>query len=448
MMEGSQALADVENNGMRIDTDYLDRKIEWAGNKIKEYEARLREDDVYRIWRKRFGTNADIGSPQQLSSVLFDDLGYEVKNWTSEDESKRKPKMDEVTLEGIDIPFVKMWIARKKMIKARSTYLIGIRRETHNGFLHPVFNLHFVTTYRSSSDSPNFQNIPVRDPTYAKLIRRAFIPYDDESMLMEIDYGALEFRGAACFWKDPAMIAYASDPDLDIHRDMAAECYILPTDRVSKPVRGTAKTYFVFPELYGSYYGNIGRRLWERITLDDLKTADGTPIGDHLAEKGIRKLGTKNAMTDNTFLYHIKQVEREFNERFPHWAKAKEKWWSDYLKNGWFPLMTGFVCQGIYSINDVMNYPIQGPSFHLTLWSLIQLNKRLKQKKMRSRVIGQIHDSIMGNVYRSERDDYIEMATSIMTQEVKRHWDWVVTPLEIEIEASDTNWFEKKTLAL
>ena len=448
MQEGSQALAEVESHGIRIDTAYLDKAIEWSQEKIDEYDEEMREDDIYSAWQRRFGVRADVTSPKQFQTILFDEMGLEVKSWTSEDEQTRQPKMEEEALQHIDLPFVKTWIERRRMVKTRSTYLLGIRAELANGFLHPVFNLHFAQTFRSSSDSPNFQNFPNRNPKHRKIVRRAFIPYDDESMLIEIDYGALEFRGAACFWQDPAMIAYASDPSLDIHRDMAAECYELDIDQVTKAVRSLAKNRFVFPTLYGSWYGAVGEGLWSAIEKENLTLPDGTSLYDHLATKGISSLGSTKNPTPGTYQHHAKAVQEAFADRFPHWAKQKDIWWEQYLKNGWFRMKTGFVCSGVYSLNDLMNYPIQGASFHLLLWSLTRLNEWMKKKKMQSRIVGQIHDSIVSSVRKDELDDFMFMANKIMTQDVREHWDWVVTPLEIEAEGSDTNWNEMKPLPL
>lgn len=440
MMEGSQAFTDIEERGMKIDVEYLDKTIKETGEQIKQIEDELKQQDEYKIWRKRFGVNADLGKREQLAKILFEDLGYEAKAFSDkskDDDGNYKAKTDEDAFAHINLPFLEKWTWLQKLEKCHTTYLVGIRRQTEDGFLHPFFNLHTVRTYRSSSDSPNFQNQPTRDPRTAKLIRSAFVPRDGY-VLIEIDYGALEFRGAACFWKDKSMIAYASDNTLDIHRDMAAECYLLDRDNVTKPARSFAKNQFVFPILYGSYFKNVAPHLWEMIGRGNLETKAGVPLYEHLASKGIDNL--------EDYTLHIKDVERSFNERFSHWSNEKTKWWDLYLKRGWFPLMTGFICKGIYKFNNLMNTPIQGPCFHLLLWSLIQLNDWMKKHKTKSMIIGQIHDSIFLDVHKSEIQDVINQAERIMTIDVRKHWDWVITPLSIEVECSSLNWFEKKPL--
>lgn len=448
MMEGSAVLTDVEEHGMRIDVGYLDRTINEADQKIKDLINELKKDDVYKIWRKMHGERTNLGSRHQLGNVVFNELGVECKHKTK----TGKPKTDEEALEEVDHPFVKRWVNVEKLKKTRNTFLAGIRREVdYNGFLHPHFNQHIASTHRLSSTDPNFQNLPIRDPRQAKLIRRAFVPRGDKYILVEIDYSALEFKGAAFFWKDQGMIEYASDPSLDIHRDMAAECYDLAIEMVTKQARSFAKNQFVFPILYGSYYVNCAANLWQNIGRAGLTTADGTPLYDHLAKQGITELGNCNPKKKpraGTYEKLIKGVEDRFNERFPTWSEEKEKWWDLYLKRGWFEILTGFVCKGIYSRNNLMNTPIQGPCSHLLLWSLIELNKWLKKNKMRSKIIGTIHDSIEMDVHEDEFDDVIAMAHRIMTKMIREHWKWIVVPLDIEVEVSRTNWYEKKPYEL
>lgn len=239
-----------------------------------------------------------------------------------------------------------------------------------------------------------------------------------------------------CHWKDPNMIEYASDSTLDVHRDMAMECYLLDKDQVTKMTRSIAKNSFVFPILYGSYYVSCADALWNAIDLHELATVDGVRLHEHLRTKGIS--------TQKQFEQHIKKVEERFNRKFPTWSERKEEWWNLYCERGWFPMMTGFVCNGVYSRNNLMNTPIQGPAFHCLLKCLILLNDWTKKQSMQSKVSGQIHDSLYSNVHRNELDDFLAKAQHIMTVEIRELWDWVLTPLEVEIEIAEDNWYNKK----
>lgn len=450
LIEGADAFADLESRGMRVDLPYLDNAIVETEGMMRAAVETMKSSEEWRHWRKHFGERADLNSPTQIARVLFDVLGFEVDvrdDAATTDGDRRKT--DKQTLEQIDTPFVKSLLEWRKLTKLHGTYLLAVRREVgDDGFLHPHFYLNFVHTFRTSSGSPNFQNIPIRDPIQGKMIRRAFIPRSDEHVICEIDYAALEFRGAACFWTDPDMIAYASDPSLDIHRDMAAECYLLDTDEVTKGARGVGKNSYVFPRLFGSYWRAIAGNLWIHIERQQLKTKSGVGLYEHLAQHGITELGDGKEPAPGGFAEHIRGVERRFDERFSHWASEKEVWWQQYLQRGWFELKTGFVCRGSYSRMNLMNTPIQGPCCHWMLWSLIRLNMWLKQHGMKSMIIGQIHDSIVLDLHVSEIDDVLHNARRIMCEEVRRHWEWIVTPLEVEAEIAETNWYEKKPVEI
>ncbi len=445
--EGSLALAEIENNGMRIDVPRLDRTIEQAAVQIRKLEGRLKEDELWKLWKRRFGDRASLGSLHQLSQILYDELGHEPKSYTSggrgskeEKKRKRRPTMNEEALSRINLPFIKTYLRMGKIKDLRSTNLLGVRREVGgDGLLHPVFNLHLARTYRSSSNSPNFQNIPVRDKLLSKLIRRCFVPREGH-VLVEVDYGALEVRVAACYNKDPRLIEYICDPTKDMHRDMAAECYLLDEDQVTKETRFYAKNQFVFPEFYGSYWKKVAPKLWDVIDRFGLKTVDGVPLKEHLGGNGIDDY--------EEFERHIEEVERDFWEnRFPDYARWKVDWYKRYQRKGGFRMLTGFRVDGVYRRNDVINYPVQGAAFHCLLWSLVRIVKWIGKEKMRSKVIGQIHDSIVADVHRDELDDYLAKVEEVMTRDIRREWPWIIVPLEIEAEVSETNWYEKEPVA-
>lgn len=447
--EGVLALAEVEANGMRIDRDLLEKTIKRVNDEVATLTEELKASDVWKVWKRRFQYDAKMGSRAQMAVVLFEEMGFQgVENKAEFGKKKAKYKMDETALSKVDHPFVKSFLRIDKLKHLKRTYLEGLMRELVGEYVHGVYNLHIARTFRSSEDTPNLQNQIVRNPEFAELLRRCFIPRRG-SYIIEVDYSALEFKIAACFWRDNSMVAYASDPDLDIHRDMAAECYMLPVDKVSKQCRFYAKNQFVFPQLYGSDYINCSRNLWNVIGSAGLKTAEGIDLGTHLQSKGVRVLGRldrKQSPLSGSFERHIQKVERRFNDRFPQWSERKEKWWKRYQEHGCFRTMTGFTCTGVYSRNDLMNYPIQGPAFHCLLWCLIQMVKWIRKNKMRSRIIGQIHDSMIADVPRDELQDYIAQVILVMTEMIRRHWDWIIVPLKVEVEGSETNWFEKKAI--
>ena len=446
MHEGALVLSRVEENGIRIDIDRLDETIRRTVSRIADLSDSLKKSEEWTEWRRKFGSKASLGSRLQLVAVL-ERMGHELSG--SKTRSGHE-KADKVSLERLDLPFVRNYLEVEKLKKLHGTYLLGIRREVVDGLLHPSFNLHTVVTYRSSSDSPNFQNIPIRDKKIGKLIRRCFVPRDGH-VLVEVDFKQLEVSISTAYHRDPRMIEYL-ESGYDFHRALAAELYMLKEDEVSKDVRYCAKNKFVFPEFYGSYFAQCAPNLWEAIDLMGLE-ANGMPLKDHLAREGISELGKAESnwdagrieSTNGTFMDHVREVERRFwEERFSVYAEWKERWWQKYLKRGYFDLLTGFRESGIYKRNDAINHPVQGSAFHCLLWSLIETVKWTAKKKMRSMVIGQIHDSMLCDVHRTELEEFVEKIIKIATVRLREAWPWIIVPLAVDVAVAEENWFEKK----
>jgi DNA polymerase-1 len=444
--DASLTLATVEANGIRIDMEYLDRTIQRTKRKIEHFQKIQAETDVMKAWRKRFRSNFNPNSNDQLGKILFETLGFTCHEFTA----TKRYKTDEKTLGTVDSPFVQDYLKIKKLEKTLSTYLIGLKKEvSEDGRVHPSFNLNTVKTFRSSSSNPNFQNIPIRDTETKKLVRKAFIA-SPGCRIVESDYSGIEVRIAACYHKDPNMLSYIKDPTKDMHRDMAMKCYKLKRSEVTKSIRFWGKSGFVFPQFYGDWYIDCTRSLWDAISRERLETVAGKPLKKHLAEQGIHTLGDLNPKEPpraGTFEAHIKQVERDFWEkRFPVYNKWKKDWYDLYKSRAWLLTLTGFICQGYMKRNEVINYPVQGPAFHCLLWSIIRLVQEIKRRKMKTKVIGQIHDSIVSDVPDEEFDEYKEITHEIMVNQLVRAWKWIIVPLEIETEASpvDGCWADKE----
>ena len=457
-MEGSIALAKAEAEGICIDMPYLERVSKKVEAKIQSLQDELKNDEVYKVWRRKFGLKTNLTSRFQLGEVLFKEMDLPYKG----DFTKTgRFKTDETILTLVDIPFVKKLLQVEDLKRLKSNNLDGLKREVVHGFLHPFFNLAGggeddkggARSYRSSSAAINFQALPNRDPILRKIIRRCFIPRSPRNCLIEIDYAAHEFRIAACFWRDPEMVLYASDPTKDIHRDMAARCFAIPNEEVTKDLRYYGKNGFVFPRLYGSYYPQIARKMWIAVDQKGLKSTSGTPIKQILKEQGIAKLGACDPKKDpqkGTFEWHLKKVETNFDKQFSTFAKSREKWFKQYRELGWFPMLTGFRIEGLYTKNAVMNYGIQGPAFHCLLWSLIRLQKWLTDNEFITKIIAQIHDCILLDGPANEVKAVLKIAKKIMTQDIRKAWDWIIVPLDIEAQVTDPgcSWYEKKPMKI
>jgi DNA polymerase-1 len=344
----------------------------------------------------------------------------------------------EEALRRLDIPGLDLILSIRKLSKIKNTYLGAFIREQFNGFIHPSFNLHNVRTYRSSSEGPNFQNIPKRDKESMKICRRAILPRPGH-MLVEADFSALEVNISECYHKDPVMMNYLLDPKSDMHLDMAKQIFIMPDMQKSIPahavMRQAAKNGFVFPQFYGDYYGNNAHSLCEWTKLprgrwkrgQGLELPDGSHISNHFLSKGIKSF--------DQFTEHMKKVEDDFwNRRFKEYGRWKKKSIQDYRKRGWLKTHTGFTCSGLMRDNEISNYPIQGSAFHCLLFTFIELDKIAQREKWKSKIVGQIHDSILLDADPAELGRIKEALQTIVKEILPNAWKWIIVPLEIDVE--------------
>jgi DNA polymerase-1 len=427
--EGTLAFADMEYNGIKVDVRYCRRQKKNINQQIELLELELDRTEEMKVWRKRYKDDFNLDSTDQLKKVLFTDLKITPPAYTD----KGNPSVNKDNLNLIDSPIVEPLIKLRQLKKLNNTYLKNIMEETVNGYIHPSFNLHTVQTFRSSCDRPNFQNMPIRDPFMGKIIRTAFIPREN-SIIGGLDYAGIELSMAGCNSKDPLLIK----DYITIHKTQAARCFALKEKQVTKDIRYYGKNGFVFPQLYGSWNVPIAENLL-RITKG-MQTVDNLDLYEHLEAKGISH--------PEIFQDHIENVETRFWETYSVHKKWQEGWISNYYKKGYIEMLTGFRCKGILSKNQLFNYANQGIAFHCLLWSIIQMNKWLKKYKMKSKLIWNIHDDMGLDIHNTEKEDVLQKAKEIMCIEIKKAWKWIITPLEIEAEFSNKNWYEKEKVKI
>lgn len=457
--KGTLALARAERQGIRVDVNYLNRKKQQLTNKIEHLEEEFKDSAFFKDWQRSSRTKININSGHQLGTYLYKVLKLKVGR-TSD---SGKGSTDEEALKQLNIPELESLIKMGKYKKIRDTYLDGFDREQVDGIIHPFFNLHLVTTYRSSSDSPNFQNIPKRDKEAMKICRSALFPRPGHQFV-EFDFTGAEVRVAACYHKDPMMLKYIKDPTTDMHGDLAQQLFIVKDFSKDIPehytLRQAAKNGFVFPEFYGSYWKNCASNLvcdWGKLSPSEtwvkgqgIPMPNGSFLSDHLIKKGItelgeiRKEGGKTIVTG--FMKHVKTIEEDFwSKRFADYAKWKEDWFAKYQKTGYIDFLTGFRASGLMKKNDVTNYPIQGAAFHCLLWSLTRLDEFIIKENLDSRIVSQIHDSIIVDMNPTELDKISAKVTEIICNDLPRAWKWINVPIEADrdVYKVDGSWADK-----
>ena len=444
--EGSLALGRAEMAGIRIDTEYCEVKKKELTIRIEQLKEDILNSTFGKHWQHVYGDKTNLNSGQQLSHFLYKVKKLKAIKTTA---TGIQGSTDDEALKGLNIPELDQLLEMRKLTKVRDTYLDAFIREQVRGFIHPFFHLHLVKTYRSSSDKPNFQNIPKRDKESMTICRSALYPRLGHQLL-SADYSGIEVRMACCYTQDEKLIYDTVHGDM--HKDMAIELYKLDSlDKHhpgEKDLRQGGKNGFVFPEFYGDYYGNCAPNLLKWATNAYL--TDYTPALVHLQGKGLIKLNKDGTIKNfDAFTEHVKHVEDMFwHDRYKVYGQWKDKTWKNYQKSGYVDLLTGFRCSGIMSKKDVCNYPFQGSAFHCLLWTFIQTDKYLEG--MDSRLVSQIHDELTVDSHPEEMLSVANQINHIATIELPEHWNWINLPLEVEAEVSpiDRSWAEKEFLSL
>ncbi len=393
-----EVLANIEENGMRVSKEILDEMKEEISVKID-----LVKDKIYNY----AGTEFNISSPKQLGEILFEKLNLPY--------NKKKGKTGystshDVLVKLINIhPIINLILEYREMTKLYSTYLEGLSNYIlEDGKIHTIFKQTIARTGRLSSTEPNLQNIPVRTEE-GKLIRKAFLP-EENSLIMTSDYSQIELRVLAHISKcENLKNAFLNHED--IHTKVASDIYGVPIESVSKSMRRTAKAV-----IFGIVYGISGYGLGENLE-----------INPNEAKKFIEKYlkmypGVKEYM-DN--------IKKEAYENYYVKTIFGRIRYLDELKN------TNYMIRSMGE-RMALNTPIQGSSADIIKKAMIDVYKYFKENKLKSTMILQIHDELVFNVVKEEKEKVREIVTELMENAYN-----LDVPLKVEVEFGD-NWYNAK----
>ncbi len=443
-IRGLDIMAIMQHNGIPASADYYEQTDVYLHEKIQKLETELMTGREATKFKEKYKRDIKIKSNQDLGKLFYEVLGKPAIKT-----SKGNYKTDKPTLETLKLPFVDKLLDIKKYEKAKGTYLGQFKREIVSNKIHPFFNLHLPVSYRSSASSPSFQNIPKRDPEISNLVRKGlFAPKN--CVISETDFSGSEIIGSASCHRDPNFIHYLQNPETDMHRDIAEDIWQLPKDMLNDPnynkeqkkkakmIRFFAKNNWTFAQFYGDWFLPCGTNLWENVINGNLELPTGQSVLDYTNEKGIYELGEiiQGVVTPGSFLDHLKKVEKKmWYDRFPQYTQWKNDIYEQYQDYGYIENHFGFRFTGYMSKNQCCNYPIQSVSFHLLLDSLIVLYKSLRKHKMKTKLIGQIHDSCLAIVPENEIVTYHTIVHDIIAN-LHNKFKWMVVPMDSEIEIS------------
>ena len=369
-------LADIEMAGVRIDSEALAVYAVELNRKLAELEAAIRTEAGE--------PNLNINSARQLGEVLFGKMRI-----------AEKPKMTKTKQFCTDEDYLQSFARKHRIVdlileyrgvkKLLSTYVEALPQLVNRstGRIHTSFNQAVTATGRLSSTNPNLQNIPVRDDM-GRRIRKAFIPSDDDHLLLSADYSQVELRLMAHLSGDESLIA-AFEHGEDIHAATAAKLFNKTLHEVTSEERRRAKT-----ANFGIIYGISAFGLSQRLEIPR-KEAKEIIDGYFASYPGVKK-------------YMDNVVEKAKEEGFVSTIFGRRRYLNDIASHN-------AIARGLAERNAV-NAPIQGSAADIMKIAMINVHRRFAAEGIRSRVILQVHDELVVDMLRSEQ----ERVTAIVTE--------------------------------
>lgn len=420
--DGVLAFANMEQNGIRLDISLAEKMDRDWGERIEELKEKVLSSKEAQRFKREVGRNLKYQkklSDKDLRQLLFDILKFKPVK-----ETKTTYSVDEESLKHYvgDCELIKHELELRKLSKLKGTYLAQFLRYQVNDFIYPNINLHIPISYRSSTDSPSFQNI-IKHSEEGILIRKIIIPRNGRE-IWEPDYKSMEVRVLACLSKDPVLMDYVISGG-DIHGDETENLFIMKSSELSKEdfekLRQITKNQAIFPEFYGSYYRTIAKDI-------------GVP------EDFFRTLSYQRRY--EKWENHVREWEEDFRRRFKGVRKWQDEKAEEYRNKGYIEDGAwGFRRYGYLDRNKLYNFPIQGPAFHCLLWCIIELWKR--DYAWESLLCGQIHDAMFWDGVPKEFPVVKKEIEKIMTEDVREANPWIIVPLEVEWKRG-LNWLEMK----
>lgn len=390
-------LYDMEKNGVKVEAEALKHYGDQLGDKIVELEKEIYEDA---------NETFNINSPKQLGVVLFEDMKIPGGRKTKTGYSTAADVLEKLAPE---YPIVAKILEYRQLTKLKSTYADGLAGYIQeDGRIHGKFNQTVTATGRISSTEPNLQNIPVR-VELGRMIRKVFVP-EEGYVFVDADYSQIELRVLAhCSGDEQLIKAYREEAD--IHRITASQVFHVPFDEVTDSQRRNAKAVN-----FGIVYGISSFGLSQDLSITRKEAAKYIEDYFH-TYPGIK------AFLDDA-VAHAKEngyVKTLFGRRRPVPELAS----SNFMQRS-------------FGERVAMNAPIQGTAADIMKIAMIGVNKRLKEQKLKSRLVLQVHDELLIEAHHAE----IAIVKEILREEMEQAASLDV-PLEIDMHTGK-NWYEAK----
>jgi len=394
-----EVLTDMECEGVNLNTSFLKELSKELSNDIKVLEKTI---------FKEAGESFNLASPKQLGPILFEKLKLV-------DKPKKTKTGQYSTAEEVlsflakDHKIVSNILNWRSLQKLQNTYVDALPKEINSktARIHTIYNQAVAATGRLSSNNPNLQNIPIRT-IRGQQVRKAFIPRDKEHVLVAADYSQIELRIIAALSKDEGLLA-AFRKNEDIHSATAAKVFNVSLEEVTREQRNNAKTVN-----FGIIFGVSAFGLSQQTDLNRAESKE-------LIETYYKTYPKLRSYIQN-------QVDFARENGYVSTVLGRRRYLKDINSQN-------AIVRGAAERNAV-NAPIQGSAADIIKLAMISIQKELKNKKWKSKMLLQVHDELVFDVHKTELN-----ALKIMVKTKMENAFIIDVPLVVDIGVG-TNWLE------
>ncbi|MDI7740488.1 DNA polymerase I [Lysinibacillus fusiformis] len=392
-------LGSMESKGIKVDIPTLKKMGEDLERKIAALEI-----EIYELAGEKF----NINSPKQLGVILFEKLGLPVVKKTKTGYSTAADVLEKLQTEHKVVQYI---LDYRQLAKLQSTYIEGLMKEVHceDSKVHTRFQQALTSTGRLSSTDPNLQNIPIRLEEGRK-IRQAFVPSEEGWVLFAADYSQIELRVLAHMSND-ANLVDAFNQGMDIHTRTAMDVFHVAEDEVTSNMRRAAKAVN-----FGIVYG----------------------ISDYGLSQSLNITRKEAAEFIDKYLQSFPGV-KEYMDTIVQEAKLRGYVTTILNRRRYLPDITSrnFNLRS-FAERTAMNTPIQGSAADIIKKAMIDMDARLKEEGLKSKLLLQVHDELIFEAPKEE----IEILERIVP-EVMEHAIELAVPLKVDFNYGQT-WYDAK----
>jgi len=394
-----KVLSVMELNGIKLDSKFLSKLSKKFHKELEELE-----ESIFKYSNEKF----NIASPKQLGEVLFGKMKIidKPKKTKSGQFSTSEDVLTKLASKHIIVQKVLEWRSLQKLL---NTYIDSLPKQVDSisNRIHAEFNQAVASTGRLSSNNPNLQNIPIRNPR-GREIRKAFVCKNNDYLMLSADYSQIELRVIAALSKDPNMILAFKNNE-DIHSSTAAKVFNIDIDKVTKEQRSNAKTVN-----FGIIYGVSAFGLSNQTSLNRSESKELIESYYNAYPK------LKNYISDQiNFARENGYVETIFGRK-------------RYLKdiNSRNPIVRGA------AERNAVNAPVQGSAADIIKLAMISIQNKIEENGFKSKMLVQVHDELVFEIHKNELEKM-----KILIQNLMENVHDLGIPLKVDMDVG-LNWFE------